>query len=120
MGAPSYPRTERVADLIREELAEIVARKLKDPRVGFVTFTRVKVSRDMRHASVYVSPMGDEAAQRSTLQGLQAASGFLRSELGRRLRLRYTPELRFFRDASLEQGARVLRLLDEIRRKEEP
>lgn len=105
-----FKRADRVGDLIRNELADILLRKTKDPRVGagFVTITDVKVSDDLRHARVLVSIYGDEDARRETLKGLRSASHFMRSELGKRLKMRNTPELAFHIDESIERGADML------------
>jgi len=103
----------RLAEDIREEVAGIVAR-LKDPRVGFVTVTRVSLTPDLRSAQVFVGVLGDEAQRRKTLLALQQASGFVRRELGQRLRVRHTPELAFRYDEGLEATERVARILREI------
>ncbi len=102
-------RMDRVGDLVRAELSEILVRGLSDPRVksGFVTVTDVDVSPDLRHAQVWVSVIGDEPAQAEALAGLTAAAGYLRRELGQRISTKYTPALRFQRDKSAEQGAWV-------------
>ena len=118
-GAPSS-RQQRVGDLLREEISEIVRMKMRDPRLGFLTVTDVEVSRDLRHASVFVSVLGAEKEGTTALGILNKASGFVRSELGHRVELRYTPELRFIIDKSAERGARISavlkKILDEPRR----
>jgi ribosome-binding factor A len=106
-------RTDRLGEEIREEVAGIVAR-LKDPRIGFVTVTRVSLTPDLRTARVYVGVLGDAAQQRKTLEGLGQAAGFVRRELGRRISVRHTPELSFHYDAGLEATERVAKLLREI------
>ena len=112
-------RTERINDLLREEISELVRRDLKDPRIGgLVTITEVGVSPDLRHAKVFVSVLGSDDEKRSTLRALQAASHFLERELRRRLTIRRMPELEFVKDESLEHGQRILTLLDETRRKD--
>jgi len=103
-----FKRADRVGDLIRSELADIILRKIKDPRVGFVTITGVKLSDDLRHAIVFVSVMGDEKAKKDSLRGLGSAAHFMQSELGRRLKLRNTPSLVFHLDESIEKGDRML------------
>lgn len=102
-------RIDRVGDLVRAALSEILLRGLKDPRVraGFVTVTEVEVSPDLRHAHVWVSIIGDEDAYEQALAGLEAAAGYLRRELGQRISTKYTPALRFSRDLSAEQGAYI-------------
>lgn len=108
-----FSRTRRVGEQIQRELAELLQREVKDPRVAGVTVTAVEVSRDLAHAKVYVSRMTSDADWDATLEGLRRAGGFLRRELGRRLTLRTVPELRFLRDASIEQGARLSELIDQ-------
>jgi ribosome-binding factor A len=108
-------RAEQVAERIKEELADIIRLRMSDPRVGFVTITGVKVSDDLTFARVYVSEIpveGKPAGQ--SVKALQHATGFLRSELGKRMRLRQTPELRFLADTSIEAGIRMTTLLDDL------
>ncbi|MFQ5692643.1 MAG: 30S ribosome-binding factor RbfA, partial [Nitrospinota bacterium] len=102
-----YQRADRVGDLIRRELAAILQSEVKDPRIGFVSLTQVEVSPDLRQAKVYVSVYGSSEEQASALEGLQSASGFSRSLLGRRLRLKRIPELVFLTDPSIARGARI-------------
>jgi ribosome-binding factor A len=108
-------RTERLGEEIREEVAQMVAGELKDPRIGFVTVTRVALAPDLRLARVFVGVLGTEKQRQTSLAGLKQASGFMRHELGQRLRLRHTPELLFQYDEGLEASERVARLLEEIR-----
>jgi len=110
----SYKRATRVADQIRIEIADILMRKTKDPRVGFVTVTDVEVTSDIRQARVYVTAGPDEQQEADTFAGLAKAAGFIRTELGRRLHLRYTPELIFQKDTSGPRGDRIMSLLDEL------
>jgi ribosome-binding factor A len=114
MAKPMYKRATRVADQIRMEVADIIMRKTKDPRVGDVTVTDVEVTNDLRLARVFVTALGDERAQTDALAGLDKAAGFIRSELGRRLQLRYTPELVFQRDLTGARGDRIWSLLDQV------
>lgn len=108
-------RIERVGNLIRHEISELLQRQVKDPRLGnFVTLTEVSVSPDLRYAKVFVSCIGSEEEKQKTLSGLTAASGFLRNQLAKRLRLRRIPELSFHWDDSIERGARLLQLIDEV------
>jgi ribosome-binding factor A len=108
-------RIERVGNLIRHEISELLQRQVKDPRLGnFVTLTEVSVSSDLRYAKVFVSCMGSEEERQQTLSGLTAASGFLRNQLAKRLRLRRIPELSFHWDDSIERGARLLQLIDKV------
>lgn len=114
MAKTGYNRADRVADQIRMEVADILMRKIKDPRVQAVTVTGVELTSDLRIARVFVTVMGTDEEQRSVFAGLAKASGFVRSELGRRLTLRYLPEVVFMKDTSGPRGDRVLQLLDEL------
>lgn len=106
----SVPRAERIREEFKRETSDIL-RKMKDPRIGFVSVTDVELSRDLRHAKVYVSIYGDEEDKANTLAALVHAQGFVRSEIGRRIRLRHTPEISFRLDDSIERGDRINRLL---------
>src|SRR3982750_788740 len=109
-------RPGRVAAAIREEVAKFLAEGVKDPRsVGLVTVTGVDVTRDLRHAKVYVSVMGSEEERRATLQGLDSAASHLRSRIGRALRLRVAPEIAFRYDESIARAAKIEALLAEVR-----
>lgn len=112
----SYKRAERVGDQIRIEIADILARRIRDPRIGFVTVTAVEVTDDLRHAKIFISLLNGKAQQSKTLQGLSKASGFIRTELGKRLRLKFLPELSFHLDQSGQKAAHILKLLEEIKR----
>lgn len=112
-------RRERVAEELREQIAQLVARELKDPRIGFVTITRVEVTADLAHAKAYVSVLGDEQQKRDSLVGLKTAAGFVRREVGRRMRLRVLPEVHFVYDKGVDATDRVARLLDEVRARDE-
>lgn len=114
MAKTGYNRADRVADQIRMEVAEILMRKIKDPRVRSVTVTDVELTSDLRIARVFVTVMGTDAEEREIFAGLAKASGFVRGELGRRLALRYLPEVVFVKDVSGPRGDRVLQLLDEL------
>jgi ribosome-binding factor A len=107
-------RLARLRELLRTEISAIVQKEMKDPRIGFVSVTDVEVSPDLRHAKVFVSILGDEAAKAKTMAGLANAQGFIRTELGSRIRLRRVPELLFRLDESIERGARVQRLLRRV------
>ncbi len=108
-------RTERVGDQIRMEIADILTRRVKDPRVGFVTITAVDVSADLKQAWVYVTVLQQGPQETETLDVLARAEGFIKGELGRRLKLRYVPDLKFVKDTSVDRVSRVLHLLDEVR-----
>jgi len=112
-------RTQRLAEEMRQEVASLIAKELKDPRIGFVTVTRVDLAADLRNAKVYVGVLGDLAARRKTMEGLKQAAGFIRREVGRRIRMRHTPELVFQYDVGIEATDRVAHLLDEARAADE-
>jgi len=96
----------------------MLQRDLKDPRLGFATVTDVRVSGDLQHVQVYVSILGDDLSRRQTMEALESARGYVRSEIGRRVQLRLTPEITFAYDDSIERGARLLRLISEVRSEE--
>jgi ribosome-binding factor A len=104
-------RTDRVAEALQALVAELLLREIKDPRIGLVTITGVKISPDLRHARVFFSCLGDEAQRTQSLRGLTSASGFIRSQVARKLNLRVAPEIAFEFDPSLEQAERLSRLL---------
>jgi ribosome-binding factor A len=106
-------RNERVAEEIKETVASLIARGLKDPRIGFVTVTRVSLTPDLRIAHVNVGVLGSEADREKTMTGLKQAAGFIRRELGRRIRMRHTPEVVFHYDQGLDATERVAALLAE-------
>ncbi len=114
MAKTAYKRATRVADQIRIEVADIIMRKTKDPRVASVTVTDVEITNDLRLARVFVTTLLDAAHERAALIGLDKAKGFIRSELGHRLNLRYTPELVFQKDTSGPRGDRLLSILDHL------
>jgi ribosome-binding factor A len=104
----------RVSDLVRSRLVALLTRKANDPRLEMVTITDVIVSRDTRHADVHYSVLGGSEVQAEAQSGLESASGWLRRELGQRLRLRNTPTLHFYYDPSLERGEHIASILDEL------
>ncbi|MBM4462259.1 MAG: 30S ribosome-binding factor RbfA [Chloroflexi bacterium] len=105
-------RIERVNSLIRQEMSQLLQREVKDPRLArFVTVTQVSTSLDLRHAKVLISTMGSDEEKKEVLEALTAASGFLRREISHRLRLRYTPQLTFCNDNSIDQASKVLQLI---------
>jgi len=109
-------RTDRVNDLLRVEISELIQREVKDPRVsqGLVSITEVIVTPDLRHATVYVSHLGADDAHEEVLEGLRHAAPFLHGELVRRLKMRSVPLLRFELDPSIERGARLTSLIAEV------
>ncbi|MFQ6091877.1 MAG: 30S ribosome-binding factor RbfA [bacterium] len=112
-------RSTRVADLLQKEISYIILRELKDPRIGFVTVTGVSVSDDLKYAKVFVSVMGQSEEVERTFDGLKSATGFIQGCIGRRVRLRYTPEISFRLDESVSYGAHIEQLLRDIK-KESP
>jgi ribosome-binding factor A len=111
-------RAARVGEQLKKELSRLLQQELKDPRIGFVTVTSVEMSRDLEHAKVFVSVMGDEEQKKQTLEGLEKAKGFLRTEAGRRLGIRRTPEIVFRIDESIEHGQHISKRLEEVKRSE--
>jgi ribosome-binding factor A len=108
-------RSEKVADAIRKEISEMILLKtIKDPRIGFLTITRVSVSDDCRMARVYFSVMGTPEEQDRSLEGLNSAKGYVRKELGRRMRLRYTPDIVFQFDPSIEYAIHIDEVLHRL------
>jgi ribosome-binding factor A len=117
MSKPAFKRSARVSDQMKQEIADILMRKIKDPRIGFVTVTDVDLSDDLKNAKVFISIYGGD--RKKTLTGLNSATSFIRSELGKRMRMRCVPELLFRFDSTVEQGAHIMELLREIEEKEE-
>ena len=113
-------RTRRVADQIRQTLAEIVMRELRDPNIGFVTVTSVELSSDLRYAKAFVSLMGSPEESLASLEALQKAAPFVRRALGERIRLRRVPELRFLEDLTETKAGRIEELIHEIREDRTP
>ncbi|MCA1991352.1 MAG: 30S ribosome-binding factor RbfA [Coleofasciculus sp. S288] len=109
-------RVSRVASLIQEEVSQMLLHEIKDDRVGvgMVSITEVNVSGDLQHAKIYVSIYGTDEARAETMAGLKSATGYVRRELGRRVRLRRTPEVMFIEDRGLERGDRMLALLNQL------
>jgi ribosome-binding factor A len=116
MAKPTYKRSVRVGDQMKQEIADILMRKIKDPRIGFVTVTDVELSDDLRNAKVFVSIYGGDKEE--TFKGLKSAAPFIRSELGRRMTMRCVPEILFRFDSTVEQGAHIMELLHEIEEKQ--
>lgn len=114
-------RISRVGALIQEEVSQMVLHEIKDDRVGagMVSITLVDVSGDLQHAKIYVSIYGTDEAREETMAGLKSATGFVRRELGKRLRLRRTPEITFIEDRGIERGSRVLNLLSQLSQERE-
>ena len=107
-------RSKRIADQIKNELGWLIEQKLKDPDKGFITLTRVKLSPDLKLASIYYSVLGDQIKRQQSSETLNRAIHFLRRELGRRIKLKYLPELRFFYDDSLEYSTHIAKIIKKI------
>lgn len=107
-------RVERVQEFIQQEFSKLLLSDVKDPRIGFVTVTHVEVTGDLRSAKVFVSMMGSDAQKADTWAGLNHALGFMRSEIGRRLGIRHSPELTLHKDTSLEYSAKIQELLTSV------
>ncbi|WP_071459484.1 30S ribosome-binding factor RbfA [Bacillus massilinigeriensis] len=107
-------RVNRVGEQMKKELGDIIGRKIKDPRIGFVTVTDVEVTGDLQQAKVFISVLGDATQKENTLKALAKAKGFIRSEIGRRIRLRKTPEITFEFDQSIDYGHRIDTLLHQV------
>lgn len=112
-------RANRVAEQMKKELGSIIGQKLKDPRIGFVTVTDVEVTGDLQQATIFISVLGEERQKEETLKGLDKAKGFIRSEIGQRIRLRVTPEIKFEFDESIAYGNRIDTLLNQVRNEQE-
>lgn len=111
-----FSRADRVSEELLREISQIVLLEMKDPRLdtaGLVSFTRVEVTKDLRNANVFVSILGNDAEADGVMEALKSGAGFIRSTLGKRLRIRVTPELNFRRDDSIAHGARIHQLLQE-------
>jgi len=115
----SFKRADRVADLIKMEISDLLLKQVRDPRIGSITITGVKVSDDLRTARIFFVELGKDQCSEEVRAGLARATGFLRRELGRRLRLRLVPEIFFSYDPSFAYGNRIERLISEIHREEE-
>lgn len=108
-------RPERLAETIKKEVSGLLKDELRDPRIGFATITGVDVSGDLQYAKIHVSVMGKNEERESTMSALKNAQGFIRKELGKRIRLRHVPEITFKLDESMEHGARMMKLLNELK-----
>jgi ribosome-binding factor A len=111
-------RADRLGHEIRVELAELISREVKDPRIGFTTVTHVELTADLHHARVFVSVLGSKEEQDSSIEGLSSAAGFLRHEIGHRLALRRVPELAFILDYGAEAGEKIEMLLHQLHKDE--
>ncbi len=113
-------RLDRISEEIKKEVSDIIRNELKDPRVAALcSVVLVHTTPDLKFAKIYISILGDESEKEETYKGLKSAAGFIRKELSERLNLRYTPQLVFEIDKSIEHGANISKILNEIKRKEE-
>lgn len=113
--AKEFSRTQRIGDQMQRELAQLIQREVKDPRLGLITITAVEVSRDLSHAKIFITVMGkddDEDAVKGNLRILNDASGFLRMQLGKAMKLRTVPQLHFNYDASVRRGVELTSLIE--------
>lgn len=115
----SQLRVEKVQELMKQEVSQIILRELKDPRIGFVTVTSVECTGDLREAKIYVSLMGSAQQVKDCWQGLQSSLGYIRREIGRRIRLRFTPEITLAVDKSLDYSEHIQKLLLKIEREDQ-
>ncbi len=111
-------RAKRVAELVRQEIADLLMRGVKDPRVGFVSVMSVRMSPDLRYANVYVSLYGTDKQRRDSYVGLRQSTGWIRREIGKRIRLRHTPEIRFFPDDTLDKVYHLEEIFRQIHEQE--
>ena len=111
----SSQRAQRVAETIHKEISSLLIKGLKDPRIGFVTITSVDVTSDLRQARIYYTLLAGEEERKETQDGLNSSSSFIRQHLGRQLRMRFIPEIRFEYDASFDYGQKIEKLLNEVK-----
>ncbi|GMT43036.1 MAG: ribosome-binding factor A [bacterium] len=115
----TFKRSDRVKELMQEEVAGIIREEVKDPRIGFITITKVELSNNLRNAKIFVSPMGSELEQKRTFKGICSAAPFIRSRLGKRMRIKFLPDLQFSWDRSMEHSDRLNQMLHMIEDQEE-
>ncbi|TZE83311.1 30S ribosome-binding factor RbfA [Calorimonas adulescens] len=112
-------KNERVAEEIKRDIGIIIKNELKDPRISeLCSITKVKLSNDFSYSKIFVSVYGDEVVKTNTLQGLKNASGYIRRELSKRLKIKHVPEINFILDDSIESGIRISKIIDELKEKE--
>ncbi|MDO8685016.1 MAG: 30S ribosome-binding factor RbfA [Armatimonadota bacterium] len=111
-------RQERVKELLKLEISDIIRREMKDPRLGFITVTDAQVTADLQHAKVFVSILGDEAQKKESMKVLQKAAKFIRSGFAKRANMKTTPEIVFMMDTSVDQGVRIFELLEKIKKED--
>ena len=116
----SQLRIEKLQELIKQEMSKMLLREIKDPRIGFVTVTDVEMTGDLREAKIFVSIMGDDEQVKESMKGLQSALGFIRREIGKRIKIRFTPEISFALDTSLDYSEHIQKILLDIEKQEKP
>ncbi len=114
-----YKRSRRVAELIREEISQIITQKLKDPLIGMTTVTTIKLTDDLKSARVYVGIMGDEKTKKNGLRGLERATKWIRVELAKRMDLKYIPNLNFIYDETFEYADNIESLINKIKKEDD-
>lgn len=114
-----FKRADRVSEAIKREVSMMLTQEVKDPGIHFVTVTAVETTDDLRHAKIFVSILGDEKTRQESMDGLERAKGFLRGEIGKRLGLRYTPEIQFRLDKSLDHAMKIKGILNQLKPSEE-
>ena len=110
-----YHRSHRVGDLLVEVAAELLRKEIRDPRIGAVTLTGAKVSKDLRHAQIFFNLLGRQESKQEVLAGLKSATGFIRAKLGKQLKLRYVPTIEFVYDESEDEARRIDQLLKQVK-----
>ena len=110
-----YSRATRVADLLKEEISEMLCKEVKDPHIGFITITDVEVSKDLKHAQIFYTILGDEKQEEESADALSRVSSFIKKQLGKRLRMRYIPEIIFKYDHSLAYGTKIDHILNSLK-----
>ena len=111
-------RVRKIQEFIKQEVSNIILRELKDPRIGFITVTDARITGDLREATVYVSLFGSDAEKADTLKALKSANGYIRSEVGKRLGIRYSPTIEFKEDTALDYGMKIDKILRDIEKKD--
>lgn len=107
-------RQERISEFLKEQISQVILHKLSDPRLGFVTVTKVETAPDIKSAKVYISVLGDDAVVRRTMRGLENSKGYIQAEVASKLSTRYSPVFSFYLDSSLKQSLHISKLLSEV------
>lgn len=115
-----FKRADRVSEAIKREVSVMLTQEIKDPGIHFVTVTTVETADDLRHSRIFVSILGDEETRKESMAGLERAKGYIRRELGKRLQLRYTPDIHFNLDKSLDHAMKIKGILNKLKAEEKP